>query len=133
MPREVFDPNRERIVLSQAIINDNINIYVVPVNYNFFLEEVSLSIELIGQNWGSGYSGVYWERSNGYYVRDLCQIWLWAEEKNGGFIDTAIPGDHAIFPSFLKIPANDLIILVGTAFNVEVEGNISGFLVNEPG
>ena len=134
MSREVFDPLRTRVVLSQTIVGDNIIIYTVPPNCNFYLEEVSLSIALLGQGpWGSGYCNVYWLRSDAYYVRDLCQIWLWAQEKNGQFIDCATQGDHAIFPSFLKIPANDMIMLVAQAWSVGAEGNISGFLVTEPG
>lgn len=130
---KVYAPNNgERILATLATENDDIEIYTVPADHNFYLEEANLNIELNGPNSGFGY--IYWMRGGDmYYVRDICQIWIYTAEVNGRIMTGAMTGDHSVFPSFLRLAANDMLRIVSAETGLIAEGNISGFLVEEPG
>jgi len=129
--KKVYDPNAERILRTGSIENDDVTIYTVPAAHNFYLEEVSLSVQL-GQNPGLGFTYVYWLRGiDLYYVRDLCQIWIYVEDLNGNVMAGCMKSDHAIFPSGLLIPAGDMIVVVSNNAGLIAEGNISGFTVSD--
>lgn len=127
---KVHDPNAVRIMETGVAENDNAEVYLVPAAHNFYLEEASLSIEVDGP--ASGFAYLYWLRgSDLYYVRDICQIWIYTTDLNGHIMAGATPGDHAVFPSGLLIPAGDMLVVVSEEVGLTAEGNISGFLVSD--
>jgi len=127
---KVYDSNAERIMETLSIENDEVMMYLVPDGHNFFLEEASLSVEVNGPD--SGYAYLYWLRGGDwYYMRDICQIWVYTEDVNGRLMVGAVNSDHSIFPSFLKIPAGDLLVLVSQEVGLIAEGNFSGFLASD--
>ena len=127
---KVHDPHAERILRTAFAEDDDAEVYLVPAEHNFYLEEASLSIEVNGPESGFGY--LYWLRgSDMYYVRDICQIWVYTAPVNGRIMTGATRGDHSLFPSGLKIPAGDMLVIVSHETGLIAEGNISGFLVSD--
>ena len=126
--KKVYDPNAERILRMETIENNMVVFYTVPIAHNLYLEEASISLE-ISDNINSGFVYINWFTDGMAYVRDLCQIWIWAD-KLGVPVGMTV-GDHAVFPSGLFLPAGHMVAVTSSRAGMIAEGSFSGFLVSD--
>ncbi len=107
-------------MLSAEAENGLTFLYTLPVEHIFWLEECDLSPWDVGP----GVCAVYYRDLIDAAVRGLTSITIITEIG-------AVISDHAVFPSFLKIPAGYDICVVSDAVGLAGMGSISGFLTSD--